>query len=216
MKEIYLHKYDIPKSCVDCDFRQGTNCKAQRIDDGEYVSCHQSKRDMKDGKPITCPLKCIESGELCYRKETTEKIYNWLVEHFYDEESRQLVKVFHESLLREKIIKILEEAMKPIEYGGDSEHAPELHYPTEEDLADALISAGIGDVSELKKHRVQITKDGTIQQLYRGEEVEQIVKERNTYKRALQIAEELGELCAPASNYIQQAEKELQEERKDD
>lgn len=57
---------------------------------------------------------------------------------------------------------------------------------------------------------------GTIQQLYNGEEVEQIVKERNIYKRALQIAEELGELCAPASNYIQQAEKELQEERKDD
>ncbi len=53
---------------------------------------------------------------------------------------------------------------------------------------------------------------GTIQQLYNGEEVEQIVKERNIYKRALQIAEELGELCAPASNYIQQAENELKEE----
>lgn len=83
-------------------------------------------------------------------------------------------------------------------------------------IADALIEAGIGDVSELKKHRMMITKDGTIKQLYSGEEVEQIVKERNTYKRALQIAEEFGELCAPASNYVQQAEKELAEERKDD
>lgn len=85
-----------------------------------------------------------------------------------------------------------------------------------ERLADALIEAGIGDVSELKKHRMMVTKDGTIKQLYSGEEVEQIVKERNTYKRALQIAEELGELCAPASNYIQQAENELKEERQDD
>lgn len=121
-----------------------------------------------------------------------------------------------EQELRGKIVEVLTEAMKPIEYGGDSEHAPEFHYPTEEELADALIAAEIGDVSELKKHRAQIMKDGTIQQLYSGEEVEQIAKERNAYKRALQIAEELGELCAPASNYIQQAEKELQEERKDD
>lgn len=69
MKEIYLHKSDIPKSCVDCDFRQNTYCKAQRIDDGEYVSCKQSKSHMLEGKPITCPLKCIESGELCDRNE---------------------------------------------------------------------------------------------------------------------------------------------------
>lgn len=82
MKEVYLHKFDMPRSCVDCDFRQGTNCKAQRIDDGEYVSCHQSKSSMKDGKPITCPLKCIESGELCdreeVRKETAREIFNEL------------------------------------------------------------------------------------------------------------------------------------------
>ena len=117
-----------------------------------------------------------------------------------------------EQELREKIIKVLTErfGIMPIDDVTD----PALY--SFEGVADALISAGIGDVSELKKHRTQIMKDGTIQQLYNGEEVEQIVKERNTYKRALQIAEELGELCAPASNYIQQAEKELQEERKDD
>ena len=56
----------------------------------------------------------------------------------------------------------------------------------------------------------------TIKQLYGDEEVEQIVKERDTYKRAMELAEELGELCAPASNYIQQAEKELAEEKKDE
>lgn len=114
--------------------------------------------------------------------------------------------------LREKIIKVLTErfGIMPIDNVTD----PALYFF--ERVADELIAVGIGDVSELKKHRMMITKDGTIQQLYSGEEVEQIVKERNTYKRALQIAEELGELCAPASNYIQQAEKELQEERKDE
>lgn len=118
----------------------------------------------------------------------------------------------NEQELREKIIKVLTErfGIMPIDDITD----PALY--SFEGVADALIAAGIGDVSELKKHRAQIMKDGTIQQLYSGEEVEQIVKERNTYKRALQIAEELGELCAPASNYIQQAEKELQEERKDE
>ena len=69
MKEIYLHKYDIPKSCVDCDFRQDTYCKAQRIDDGEYVLCNQSKSSMLNEKPITCPLKCIESGELIFKED---------------------------------------------------------------------------------------------------------------------------------------------------
>lgn len=48
----------------------------------------------------------------------------------------------------------------------------------------------------------------TIKQLYGDEEIEQIIKDRDIYKRALQIAEELGELCAPASSYIEQAKKE--------
>lgn len=115
MKEVYLHKFDMPRSCVDCDFRQGTNCKAQRIDDGEYVSCHQSKSSMKDGKPITCPLKCIESGELCdreeVRKETAREIaemlkaakgvvkvhfeaYDELIENIYGKYGIELVENF--------------------------------------------------------------------------------------------------------------------------
>lgn len=35
-------------------------------------------------------------------------------------------------------------------------------------------------------------------------------------ERALQIAEELGELCAPARDYIKQAEQELAKEKKND
>ena len=91
----------------------------------------------------------------------------------------------------------------------------------DERIADALIAAGIGDVSELKKHRVQIMKDGTIQQFYSGKEVEQIVKEREEYKHRVEVAErallslwwnnpELYDYC------IKQAEKELAEEEKDD
>lgn len=71
-------------------------------------------------------------------------------------------------------------------------------------FADALIAAGIGDVSELKKHRVVVEKslipedDNAyvlpntpirVKQLYSGEEVEQIVKERSEYKRRAERAE---------------------------
>lgn len=59
------------------------------------------------------------------------------------------------------------------------------------DTVDALISEGIGDVSEYK---------------YRAEVAE----------RALQIADELGELCGRKEDYVQQAENELAEERKDE
>ena len=126
-------------------------------------------------------------------------------------------------------------------------------------LADALIAAWIGDVRELKKHRVVVEKslipedDNTyvlpntpirVKQLYSGEEVENIVKERNELKvelrdkvdyiheqdevikdykhraevaeRALRIANDLGELCAPVEDYIKQAEKELAEEGEDE
>ena len=52
--------------------------------------------------------------------------------------------------LKNKIAEILKKAMEPIEYGGDGEHAPEVHYPTEEEIADALIAAWIVDVKDLQ------------------------------------------------------------------
>lgn len=52
--------------------------------------------------------------------------------------------------LKKKIAEILKKAMEPIEYGGDGEHAPEVHHLTEEEIADALIAAGIGDVKDLQ------------------------------------------------------------------
>lgn len=110
-------------------------------------------------------------------------------------------------------------------------------------VADALIAAGIGDVSELKNHRVVaeyslIPEDGNayvlpntpirVKQLYSGEEVEQIVKERSEYKRRAERAEKalrdalevlIGERGPVEENVkiaLEQAEKELAEERKDD
>ena len=65
-----------------------------------------------------------------------------------------------------------------------------IDYPPESDeVADALIAAGIGDVKEVE-HRAEVAE------------------------RALKIAEELGELCAPRQYYIDEAKKELAEEIK--
>lgn len=54
--------------------------------------------------------------------------------------------------------------------------------------ADALIAANIGDVTEWKeraeKHRVIALPGGRIKQLYSDEEVEQIVKERDSKEEA--------------------------------
>ena len=126
--------------------------------------------------------------------------------------------------LKKKIESIIRNAKRDFAYCVPEEWAVKV-------LADALIAAGL---TFGNKHRVLVENapiptdyignecflipntPPTIKQLYGDEEVEQIVKERDTYKRALKLAEELGELCAPASNYIQQAEKELAEEGKDD
>ena len=136
--------------------------------------------------------------------------------------------------LKKKILTIVRGAML---------EADELPFiETTDNIADALIAAGIGDV---KRHRVFVSKDGKeVKQFYSGEEVENILKERNELKvelrdkvdyiheqdevikeykhralvaeKALKIATELGELCAPVEDYIKQAEKEFAEERKDD
>ena len=128
-----------------------------------------------------------------------------------------------EQELREKIVKIALNTSWTDMFGD--------HYSIGESaanaIADALIAAGIGDVTEwkekAKKHRVQVLPDGTIKQLYSDEEVEDIARQRDEYKhralvaeKALKIATELGELCAPVEDYIKQAEKELAEERKDE
>lgn len=146
---------------------------------------------------------------------------------------------------REKIIKVIDEwankAVKANKFDGASVY--NSHNAAE--LADALIAAGIGDVSELKKHRVIVeqspvpTDDNCyilpntspiIKQLYSGKEVEQIAKERDEYKHRAERAERalrdelvqktirLGvtDICPWYIQALNEAEKELAEERKDD
>lgn len=152
--------------------------------------------------------------------------------------------------LKKKISQIIAEYCCPLGkthkqlYGAERQCYTEMNFaeckPITE-CTDALIAAGIGD---LKEHRIFAGKDGSIKQLYSGEEVEKIVKERKELKdelrskveyiheqdevvkeykhraevaeRALQIADELGELCGRKEDYVQQAEKELAEEGKDE
>lgn len=153
---------------------------------------------------------------------------------------------------REKIIKVIDEwankAVKANKFDGASVYNP--HNAAE--LADALIAAGIGDVSELKKHRVVVEKSlipeddnvyvlpnipPEVKQLYSGEEVEQIVKEREEYKHRAEVAERALKKLASFfahnakflkderekeryqktifDDWINQAEEELAEEGKD-
>lgn len=81
-----------------------------------------------------------------------------------------------------------------------------------ERIADALIAAGIGDVKEEKFEADHYWNmwQGALVELERAERRAKIAE------RALKVAADLGELCAPAEDYIEQAEKELQEERKDE
>ena len=145
--------------------------------------------------------------------------------------------MINDEKLKKKIIDIIQMKLQEcpfqpigITYSEAAEH-----------VADALIAAGIGDVSELKNHRVVaeyslIPEDGNayvlpntpirVKQLYSGEEVEQIVKERSEYKRRAERAEKAlrdalemvigefggGPLEEEVKSALEQAEKELAEE----
>ena len=99
----------------------------------------------------------------------------------------------NEQELREKIINTIKENGV---YNGKSMHR-DYYVINDEELADALIEEGIGDVSELKKHRMRITKDGTIQQLYSGEEVEQIVKNATLINARYRLPRNLANCARP-------------------
>ena len=93
---------------------------------------------------------------------------------------------------REKIIKVIDKwANRAVITKINVASVYDQNNATE--LTNALIAANIGDVTEWKeraeKHRVQVLPDGTIKQLYSGEEVEQIVKERDEYKHRAARAE---------------------------
>ena len=80
---------------------------------------------------------------------------------------------------------------------------------TADKLADALIAAGIGDVRTAQEIGASATAMAVL-------EAAKAEHRAEVAERALKIATELGELCAPVEDYIKQAEKELAEEGSDD
>lgn len=138
---------------------------------------------------------------------------------------------------REKIIEIITENGV---YNGKS-LSFEYYVIQPDDIADALIKAGYGDVKEWKeragKHRVLVLPDGTIKQTYSNEEVEEVVRQRDEYKHRAEVAEQerdeyrkstrialraleiikrniIRYCAADFPNILQQAEREIEEERK--
>ena len=81
-----------------------------------------------------------------------------------------------------------------------------IDYPPEaSEVADALIAAGIGDVETVQNISASATAMAVL-------EAAQAEHRAEVYKRALHIAHTAGEFAY----YVDKAEKELEEERKDD
>lgn len=127
--------------------------------------------------------------------------------------------------LKNKIVEFLKKAMEPIEYGGDGEHAPEVHYPTEEEIADALIAAGIGYVKDLQAqvNTLEITNialqagydDAEKDRLYWVDKYKEAEHRAEKYERALELMARGECTFASPEYYLKQAEKQLAEDRKD-
>lgn len=148
--------------------------------------------------------------------------------------------------LKKKILEVLKPVIRAGNISCNEENAcKKCWFPCEIErtagrLADALIAAGIGDVSEykekLKLHRVFVRKEGgDIKVLYGNKEVDEIVRERDEYKHRAEVAEKALRVLARKfiifafpngdweelieqliSEVKEQAEKELAEERKDE
>lgn len=123
--------------------------------------------------------------------------------------------------LKKKISQIIAEYCCPLGkthkqlYGDERQCYSEMNFaeckPITE-CTDALIAAGIGD---LKEHRIFAGKDGSIKQLYSGEEVEKIVKERKELKDELrskvEYIHEQDEVVKEYKHRAEVAERALRE-----
>lgn len=143
--------------------------------------------------------------------------------------------------LKKKIVEILKEGQAPVEY--DDGDWGQTYFPTNEDVADALIAAGIGEVTEWKaeaEYWEKICKfesdehHTTIKNA--AEHARHLMQERDEYKHRAEVAERVLRCLARSfakamckysddthylvDGFIQdaysQAEKELAEEGKDD
>ena len=91
-------------------------------------------------------------------------------------------------------------------------------YGDDERIADALIMAGICDVSN-----IILSADNALLDIVIHKAEVRSMKKRvkdaehraEVAERALKIADKLGELCGRKEDYVQQAEKELAEEGKE-
>jgi hypothetical protein len=54
-----------------------------------------------------------------------------------------LERPLDELVVRVKLCEIMKKAFEPIQYGGDLYAAPEVYYPNEEDVLDAMLSSGL-------------------------------------------------------------------------
>lgn len=118
--------------------------------------------------------------------------------------------------LKKKIVEIIINAIwKDAEADYDSTDETEAG-----SIADALIAAKIGDVKDLQAQVdvLEITNialqagydDAEKDRLYWVDKYKEAEHRAARAERALKIAEDLGELCAPVEDYINQAEKELE------
>ena len=141
-------------------------------------------------------------------------------------------------MTKEEMKRELIEILQAIDLEDDEGYSHRLEDWEADIIASALISEGIGDVDdfEVKCEVLQRDVDNLTRTLEEGrEELEeanrraevaeqalliaskralQLSHKAKVAERALQIAEELGELCAPAQNYIDRAKKELAKENK--
>ena len=113
---------------------------------------------------------------------------------------------------KKKLVEELKKAMAPIEYGGDREHAPEVHYPSEEEIADALIAAGLrfGETLTATFDLMALEREHDLERRLANAEHRAEVAER-----ALQLMARGECTFASPEYYREQAEKELAEEEKE-
>lgn len=85
-----------------------------------------------------------------------------------------------------------------------------------ERIADALITAGLCDKNTLDERYQTLMAAGFVQLASLRLDLEKVLHRAEVAERALKIADELGELCGRKEDYVQQAEKELVEEGKNE
>lgn len=110
--------------------------------------------------------------------------------------------------LKKKICEIIDSSCSF--YCGSNVHMDDEQ---ENAIADALIAAGL-TFDKTTTILAERTNSKTL--IHKAQYYDEMKHRAAVAERALQIADELGELCGRKEDYVQQAEKELAEEGKDE